>query len=74
MTNAAMDCRRVCAIAHTKNAGAMYSPTPPIATGSPSPVLIALSSRPWAIAFPLDPLRGVIGRPQSNHFLPTCLS
>ena len=37
MTNAAMDCRRVCAIARTKNAGAMYSPTPPIAAGSPSP-------------------------------------
>jgi hypothetical protein len=37
VTNAAMDCRRACAIAHTKNAGDMYNRTPLTAAGSPSP-------------------------------------
>jgi hypothetical protein len=64
VTNAAMDCRRACAIAHTKNAGDMYNRTPLTAAGSPSPLVIARSSRPSAIAFPLDPLGGVIGLPR----------
>lgn len=73
MTNAAMDCRPVCAIAHTKNAGDMYNRTPPTVADSPSPLVIALSSRPWAMALPLDPL-GVVMGAHTGHFLPTCLS
>jgi hypothetical protein len=61
VTNAAMDCRRACAIAHTKSAGDMYNRTPLTAAGSPSPLVIALSSRPSAIVFLLTRLEVLLG-------------
>ena len=64
MTNAAMDCRRACAIAHTKNAGGMYSRTPPTAAGSPSRSGDCSEIPSMGIALPLDLLGGVMGRPQ----------